>query len=75
MNSHVAILYSPRGEGKILRTYHFILPKFHFILPKFYFFPTWGSFCPSLGIFSSQRGWEIFVPSVWDDLSGLFVIL
>ena len=56
MNSHVAIFHSPRGEGKILQTYHFILPKFYFILPKFYFAPTLGSFCPSLGIVSSLRG-------------------
>ena len=42
--------YSPRGEGKILRTYHFIPPKFHFILPKFYFVPTWALFIFHLGI-------------------------
>ena len=37
--------------------------------------PTWGSFRPSLGTVSSQRGWEILVPSVWDGPSGLFTIL
>ena len=40
MNFPVAILYSPRGEGKIP-------PKFHFIPPKFHFVPTMvGDFRP-----------------------------
>ncbi len=44
-------------------------------LPWDLFVPPWGSLRPSLGIFSSQHGWNIFVPSVWDGLSGLFIIL
>ena len=40
-NTPVEISDYPVRDGKILRTYHFILPKFHFILPKFYFALTW----------------------------------
>ena len=36
-NTHVDILYSPRGRESFP-------PKFHLIPPKFYFFPTWRIF-------------------------------
>ncbi len=52
-----------------------ILPKFHLTLPKSFFVLTWRFANPYVGIFSSQCGWDIFVPSVWDDHSELFTLL
>ena len=50
VNPSVEILDYPVRDGKILRTYDFILPKFHFIPPKFYFAPPWRIFVCSLDI-------------------------
>ena len=55
-NPLVEISDYPVRDGKILRTYDFILPKFHFILPKFYFAPTWRIFIPHGAIAKFLRG-------------------
>ena len=40
-NSSLDIFRFPGKRWKILRTYHFILPKFHLILPKKFSLPPW----------------------------------
>ena len=55
-NPLVEISDYPVRDGKILRTYDFILPKFHFILPNFYFAPTWRIFILQRAIAKFLRG-------------------
>ena len=43
-------------NGKIVRTYEWVLPKFDLILPKFYFGPPWGIFVFSVAIGDFLRG-------------------